>query len=106
MSIFNNNSNRPGAGAISPLGGMAMPGLGTASRMPVAQTLRHARTLDGNKVGLAYDFLREAERKQLLHFARSPDAPWETYLPKNDVWHGRMINPRSMPPKILKLIEK
>ncbi|GAA3794066.1 hypothetical protein GCM10022600_14220 [Qipengyuania pelagi] len=106
MSIFNHNPNGPGAGAQLPIGGATMPGLGARPPMPVAQTFRHARTLDGNDVGLAYDFLSEGERKQLLHFARSPDAPWETYLPKSDVWHGRMINPRSMPPKILKLMEK
>ena len=72
---------------------------------PVA-TYRHARTLDGQPIGLEYDFLTKQERLQLLHFARSPDAPWETYLSKSDVWHGRMINPKSMPPKMLKLMEK
>ena len=85
------------------------PGLGTglpAGTSPRPAPVRHASSLDGKEIGLAYDFITEAERKQLLHFARSPNAPWETYLPKSDVWHGRMINPRSMPPKMLKLMEK
>ena len=60
MSIFNHNPNGYGAGAKPPMGGMAMRGLGARPSMPVAQTFRHARTLDGNEVGLAYDFLSEA----------------------------------------------
>ena len=83
--------------------GRPFPGLSGAAR-PAAY--RHARTLDGQPIGLEYDFLTKQERLQLLHFARSDDAPWETYLPKADVWHGRMINPSSMPPKMLKLMEK
>lgn len=94
-------SSFPGAG------GLGLPGLGIgAPPRPAPIAARQASSLDGQPVGLAYDFITEAERKQLLHFARSPDAPWETYLPKSDVWHGRMINPRSMPPKMLKLMEK
>lgn len=73
---------------------------------PAARGIRDARSLVGQPVGLEYDFITEGERKQLLHFARSSDAPWETYLPPTNVWHGRMINPRSMPPKTLKLMEK
>ncbi|PZT89856.1 MAG: hypothetical protein DI637_05765 [Citromicrobium sp.] len=83
----------------------SFPGLGRPGGNAMAPA-RHASSLNGKAIGLAYDFITEAERKQLLHFAKSPEAPWETYLPKSDVWHGRMINPRSMPPKILKLMEK
>ena len=93
--------NNPGAG------GAGLPGLGLGQPpRPAPSVVRQAASLDGKDIGLAYDFITESERKQLLHFARSPDAPWETYLPKSDVWHGRMINPRSMPPKMLKLMEK
>ena len=86
-------------GNANPLAGL--PGLagGTPS-------YRHARSLVGKPPRFVEDFITEAERKQLVHFASQPDAPWETYLPKSDVWHGRMINPRSMPPKMLKLMEK
>ncbi|WP_171033057.1 2OG-Fe(II) oxygenase [Qipengyuania marisflavi] len=67
---------------------------------------RHARSLVGKPIGLVPDFITEAERKQLLKFASAPNAPWELYLPKTDVWRGRMINPRSMPPKMLTLMER
>ena len=66
--------------------------------------MRWAHDLVGRPVGLCEDFITEQERKQLLYYARSPGAAWETYLPKEDVWHGRMINPRGMPPKVLKLM--
>lgn len=65
-----------------------------------------ARSLVGQPIGIREGFLSEQERKQLLYFASSPNAGWETYLPPTDVWHGRMINPRFMPPKILKLMGK
>lgn len=87
-------------------GSMPFPGLGNGVAVPTVAPARHASSLNGQDIGLAYDFITEGERKQLLHFASAADAPWETYLPKNDVWHGRMINPRSMPPKVLKLMEK
>lgn len=67
---------------------------------------RRARDLDGKPIGVAEDFITEAERKQLLFFATNPNAPWEYELPKGDVWNGRMINPKSMPPKVLKLMAK
>ena len=66
---------------------------------------RHARTLDGKPIRLVPDFITEDERARLYDFVSRPNAPWETYLPKDNVWHGRMINPRSMPPKILSLME-
>lgn len=65
-----------------------------------------ARSLKGKPIGIRENFITEQERKQLLFYAKSPDAAWETYLPPDDVWYGRMINPRSMPPKILKLMAK
>lgn len=86
-------------------GTMPFPGLGQGAQ-PGVTAARHARSLNGKEIGLAYDFITEGERKQLLHFASSADAPWETYLPPDNVWYGRMINPRAMPPKILKLMEK
>ena len=99
MSILNSNPMGLGGG----MGGL--PGFASVQAVR-KEDFRHARTLDGKPVGLEYDFLTEAERKQLLHFASAKDAPWETYLPESDVWHGRMINPRSMSPKVLKLMEK
>lgn len=77
-----------------------------AAQSKPAEPYRHARTLNGKPIGLVPDFITEQERKTLLAFASAPDAPWETYLPKTDVWHGRMINPRSMPPRILSVMEK
>ncbi|WP_299191990.1 2OG-Fe(II) oxygenase [uncultured Erythrobacter sp.] len=68
------------------------------------ETYRDARSLDGQPIGLVPDFITEAERLRLLKFASGVDAPWETYLPKSDVWYDRMINPRSMPGPILKLM--
>lgn len=68
--------------------------------------MRWARDLNGKPIGVKENFITEAERKQLLHYASSPNAAWETYLPPTDVWYGRMINPRSMPPKVLKLMAK
>ncbi len=65
-----------------------------------------ARSLTGKPIGIMEDFITEQERKQLMFYASSPNAPWETYLPPTDVWHGRMINPGSMSPKILKIMEK
>ena len=70
------------------------------------QKVRHARSLNGKPIGLVPDFITEKERAELLAYASKPDAPWETYLPETDVWHGRMINPRSMSPRILKLMEE
>lgn len=66
----------------------------------------NARSLVGQPIGLRENFLTEQERKQLLFYASSPNAAWETYLPTSDVWHGRFINPRSMPPKVLELMGK
>lgn len=82
-----------------------LPGLG-AGRAPAPPPYRHARSLNGKPIGLEYGFISEAERKQLLHFARADAAPWDASLPRSDVWHGRMINPIAMPPKVLKLMEK
>lgn len=62
-----------------------------------------ARSLVGKLIGIRENFITERERKQLLYYLKSPNAGWETYLPPSDVWYDRMINPRSMPPKILKL---
>lgn len=68
--------------------------------------VRHARTLNGNPIGLVPEFISEKERAQLVAYASRKDASWETYLPESDVWHGRMINPRSMPAKILKTMQR
>ena len=63
-----------------------------------------AHSLVGKPIGLREGFLTEAERKKLLTYVQSPTASWETYLPPDDVWYARMINPRGMPPKILQLM--
>ncbi|MFM5932265.1 MAG: 2OG-Fe(II) oxygenase [Novosphingobium sp.] len=66
----------------------------------------NARSLVGKPIGLRENFITDAECKQLLFYAKSASAGWETYLPPSDVWYERMINPRSMPPKVLKLMGK
>lgn len=82
-------------------------GIRSAAPTPPARpVVRHARSLSGQPIGLEYGFISEGERKQLLHFARQADAPWEMTLPPGNVWRGRMINPQSMPAKTLKLMEK
>ncbi|MCK0128720.1 2OG-Fe(II) oxygenase [Erythrobacter sp. F6033] len=78
----------------------------SAPRPKSADEVRHARTLNGKPIGLVPDFITEEERATLYDYASDFNAPWETYLPESDVWHGRMINPRSMSPNILKLMEK
>ena len=87
-------------------GSMPFSMLGAAPAQPKVAPARHASSVNGKSIGLAYDFITEGERKQLLHFVRSADAPWETYLPVGDVWRDRMINPRGVPTKLLKLMEK
>lgn len=66
--------------------------------------MKSARDLVGRPVGICENFITEQERKQLLYYAKLPTAAWETYLLPGDVWYGRLINPRGMPPKILKLM--
>ncbi len=66
--------------------------------------MKSARDLVGRPVGICENFITEQERKQLLYYAKSAAAAWETYLLPGDVWYGRLINPRGMPPKILKLM--
>lgn len=75
-------------------------------RPAAPEKIRHASSLNGKPIGQVPDFISEEERTKLLHFVTRPAAPWETYLPESDVWHGRMINPRSMPPAILRLMKK
>ncbi|TRD10470.1 hypothetical protein FGU71_00330 [Erythrobacter insulae] len=99
-----------GAAVPSPtvLPGMAggIPAQIRIRRPDEGSVVRHASSLNGKPIGIVPDFISEAERAALCDYARRPDAPWETYLPKKDVWHGRLINPRSMSPKILKLMAK
>lgn len=71
-----------------------------------SEAVRHARTLNGKPIGLVPEFITEKERAALCDYASAADAPWETYLPESDVWHDRIINPRSMSPRILKLMER
>ena len=68
--------------------------------------VRTARSLTGKPIGLAEDFITEAERKQLLFHVQSPQAKWNDRLPPSDVWFGRMIDPVDMPPKVLKLMAR
>jgi len=68
--------------------------------------IRHARSLNGQPIGVLPDFITEKERERLCKFVSKPDAPWETYLPESDIWHGRMINPRSMPAPIMRLVRE
>lgn len=66
----------------------------------------NCRSLTGKPIGLEEDFITDGERKQLMYFASADKAPWEYELPEGDVWNGRMINPKNMPPKVLKLMGK
>lgn len=77
-----------------------------APETKAAVDVRHASSLNGKPIGLVPDFITETERARLYAYASNKDAPWETYLPKSDVWHGRMINPRSMSGGIFKLMQK
>ncbi|MBV7259644.1 2OG-Fe(II) oxygenase [Erythrobacter crassostreae] len=92
------------------LPGMASTFAGQVASPPVissksATEVRHARSLNGKPIGLIPDFITEQERAALYKYASADDAPWETCLPKGDVWHGRLINPGSVSPKILKMME-
>lgn len=65
---------------------------------------RSARDLVGKPVGICLNFITEQARKQLRHYAKSPNAGWESYLSLIDAGYGRTVIPRGMPPKVLKQI--
>nr|WP_298926877.1 2OG-Fe(II) oxygenase [uncultured Erythrobacter sp.] len=101
-----------GARALTPTvlpgmsGGLGAPAPKLASQPKPENAVRHARSLNGKPIGLVPDFISESERVLLYNYAKQADAPWETTLASDDVWHGRLINPRSMSPNVLRLMEK
>lgn len=63
--------------------------------------MKSARDLVGKPVGVKEDFITPEEQAALLDYVKRDDASWETYLPENNVWYARMINPRGMPADVL-----
>lgn len=66
--------------------------------------MKSARDLVGKPVGIKEEFISVNEQNALLEYVKSEKAAWETYLPEDNVWYARMINPSGMPPEIVQIM--